>query len=124
MSPKTRGRSKAPAHSTAEEDITTGLNAETFKGLAWRSVEIPMVMPKPELMPLTGGYRKTPVLQIGAEVYCDTSLILAEIERGKEEAALVMGGLPVDLDGRARLAGEHRLGADDVRDVVLHRPSR
>jgi glutathione S-transferase len=32
-------------------------------------------------MPLTGGYRKTPVLQIDADIYCDTQLILREIER-------------------------------------------
>jgi glutathione S-transferase len=52
-----------------------------FKDLAWDSVQIPMVMPKPELMPLTGGYRKTPVLQIGADIYCDTRLIARELER-------------------------------------------
>ena len=52
-----------------------------IKQLAWSSVDIPMVMPKPDLMPLTGGYRKTPVLQIGAEVYCDTALILDQLER-------------------------------------------
>ena len=48
-----------------------------IKGLAWRSVQIPMVMPKPDLTALTGGYRKTPVLQVGADVYCDSSLIAA-----------------------------------------------
>jgi glutathione S-transferase len=52
-----------------------------FKKLAWRSVVIPMVMPKPLLMPLTGGYRRTPVMQIGADIYFDTTLIAAEIER-------------------------------------------
>lgn len=52
-----------------------------LKGLAWRSVQIPMVMPKPDLTALTGGYRKTPVLQIGADVYCDTRLIAVELER-------------------------------------------
>jgi len=52
-----------------------------LKGLAWRSVQIPMIMPKPDLMPLTGGYRRTPVLQIGADIYCDTERIAAEIER-------------------------------------------
>ncbi len=52
-----------------------------LKGLAWRSVEIPIVMPKPDLTVLTGGYRKTPVLQIGADVYCDTRLIALELER-------------------------------------------
>jgi glutathione S-transferase len=51
-----------------------------LKRLSWRSVEIPMVMPKPLLTALTGGYRKTPVLQIGADVYCDTRLIATELE--------------------------------------------
>jgi glutathione S-transferase len=51
------------------------------KGLAWRSVVIPPVMPRPDLMPLTGGYRRTPVMQIGADVYCDTQIILRELER-------------------------------------------
>lgn len=45
------------------------------KGLAWRSVKVPRVAPKPDLVALTGGYRKVPVLQIGADVYCDTRLI-------------------------------------------------
>ena len=52
-----------------------------IKQLAWRSVEIPSMMPKPDLMPLTGGYRKTPVMQIGADIYCDTQIILRELER-------------------------------------------
>jgi glutathione S-transferase len=52
-----------------------------LKKLAWRSVQIPLVMPKPDLTALTGGYRKTPVLQIGADVYCDTRLIAVELER-------------------------------------------
>ena len=51
-----------------------------IKGLAWSSVEIPRIMPKPDLMPLTGGYRKTPVLQIGADIFCDTQRILREID--------------------------------------------
>ena len=52
-----------------------------LKGVSWRSVEIPRWMPKPELMPLTGGYRKTPVMQVGADIYCDTRCILREVER-------------------------------------------
>lgn len=51
-----------------------------IKGLSWHSVKIPVVMPKPDLMPLTGGYRKTPVMQIGADIYCDTQCILRELE--------------------------------------------
>ena len=45
------------------------------KGLSWRSVKVPRIAPKPDLVALTGGYRKVPVLQIGADVYCDTRLI-------------------------------------------------
>ncbi len=52
-----------------------------LKGLHWRSVQIPRWMPKPDLMPLTGGYRKTPVMQIGADIYCDTRSILRELDR-------------------------------------------
>lgn len=46
-----------------------------YKKAAWSAVDIPMVMPKPDLVALTGGYRKTPVLQVGCDVYCDTPLI-------------------------------------------------
>lgn len=52
-----------------------------YKGLAWRAVTIPPVAPKPDLTPLTGGYRRTPVLQVGADIYCDTRLILRELDR-------------------------------------------
>ena len=52
-----------------------------IKRLAWRSAIIPSVMPKPDLLPLTGGYRHTPVLQIGADIYCDTRLIADELDR-------------------------------------------
>ena len=52
-----------------------------LKKLTWRSVTIPSVMPKPDLVALTGGYRHTPVLQIGADIFCDTRLIARELER-------------------------------------------
>ena len=51
-----------------------------YKNLAWKSVLIPQIMPKPDVQALTGGYRKTPILQIGADIYCDTSLICDVLE--------------------------------------------
>lgn len=51
------------------------------KGLGWRSVIVPRIAPKPDLVALTGGYRKVPVLQVGADLYCDTRLIAWELER-------------------------------------------
>lgn len=52
-----------------------------LKGLAWRSVDVPVMMPKPDVLPLTGGYRRTPFLQIGADVYCDSLLMCRVIDR-------------------------------------------
>ena len=59
-----------------------------YKKLSWQGVTIPMVMPKPDLMPLTGGYRRTPVLQIGADIYCDTSLICTMLDHVQPEPSL------------------------------------
>ena len=50
------------------------------KNIAWRSVEQPVIMPKPKLIPLTGGYRRIPVLQLGADIYCDTGIIIRKID--------------------------------------------
>lgn len=63
-----------------------------FKGLSWRSVIIPSFMPKPDLVALTGGYRNTPVLQIGADVYCDTRIIARTLERLHPTPTLFPGG--------------------------------
>ncbi len=62
-----------------------------MKGLAWQSVEIPRLRPKPDLMPLTGGYRLTPVMQIGAEVFCDSQCIIRELERRFPEPTVFPG---------------------------------
>ena len=52
-----------------------------LKGVRWGAVEQPRMAPKPALTALTGGYRRIPVLQIGADIYCDTRCILRELER-------------------------------------------
>ena len=69
-----------------------------LKNLDWTSVLISRIMPRPDLMPLTGGYRRTPVMQIGADIYCDTQLMMLEIERHSPEKPL----LPVGQEGEAR----------------------
>lgn len=61
-----------------------------IKELPWRSVEIPSILPKPDLVALTGGYRHTPVLQIGADIYCDTRLIADELDRRFPERPLLL----------------------------------
>jgi glutathione S-transferase len=64
--------------STFSEKVRTALG---LKGLAWQSVEIAGVPPRPLLTPLTGGYRRAPVLQVGADIYCDTNTILPALDR-------------------------------------------
>jgi len=63
-----------------------------FKQIAWQSSLIPRILPKPDLVPLTGGYRRTPVMQIGADVYCDTVSIMRELERRFPAPKLFPGG--------------------------------
>ena len=63
-----------------------------FKRLAWKSVRISRIMPRPDLMPLTGGYRRTPVMQIGADIYCDTQIIIRELETRFPAPTLFPGG--------------------------------
>jgi glutathione S-transferase len=62
------------------------------KGVAWRAVEQPTIMPKPQLVPLTGGYRRIPVLQIGADIYCDSQLIARVLEQLHPQPTLYPGG--------------------------------
>jgi glutathione S-transferase len=68
-----------------------------LKKLAWTSVLISRIMPRPDLMPMTGGYRRTPVMQIGADIYCDTQCIMRELEQRFPEPSL----LPRGYDGLA-----------------------
>lgn len=69
-----------------------------LKDLAWASVQTPNMLPKPDLLPLTGGYRRAPVMQIGADIYCDTQVILAEIERRVPSPPTALGlGWAVNL---------------------------
>ncbi len=75
-----------------------------FKQLSWRSVTIPAIMPKPDLTALTGGYRKTPVLQVGADIYCDTALIARRLEAEKATPALFPEGQEFNVASFAQWA--------------------
>lgn len=66
-----------------------------FKRMAWRSVLVPLAMPKPDVTALTGGYRKTPNLQVGADIYCDTALIAQVIDALQPEPPLVPASAPM-----------------------------
>ncbi len=70
-----------------------------FKKLAWKSVYVPNMMPKPDVTALTGGYRRTPVMQIGADIYCDTALIADVLERLQSSPSLY----PADVAGASKI---------------------
>jgi glutathione S-transferase len=78
-----------------------------YKKLAWRSVIMPPIMPKPELTALTGGYRKAPVMQLGRDIYCDSRLIARLLDRLHPEPPLLPPHLKASCQAFASL--EHKL---------------
>jgi glutathione S-transferase len=84
-----------------------------IKRLAWLSVRMPMLPPKDDLVALTGGYRGTPVLQIGADVYVDSQCIARELERRYPSPSLFP-------DGNAGLAYASVKWADAYFRAGLH----
>ena len=75
--------------STFSEKVRIALG---LKQLAWHSVDIPGMPPRPLLTPLTGGYRRAPVMQVGADIYCDTHAILGALDRIRPEPSLFPAG--------------------------------
>jgi glutathione S-transferase len=51
-----------------------------LKGHAWHSIEMPLIAPKPDVEALTGGYRGTPILQHGADIYVDNWMIARALD--------------------------------------------
>ena len=73
-----------------------------YKKLAWKSVIVPAIMPKPDVQALTGGYRKTPFLQIGSDVYCDSALMCDVLEHLQPAPTLY----PASHKGLARVLAQ------------------
>ncbi|MFS8180257.1 glutathione S-transferase family protein [Pseudovibrio denitrificans] len=68
-----------------------------YTGISWSSVQAPLTPPRPSIDPLVGGYRRIPVAQKGADVFCDTILIAEEIARLSENPQLSPYGQSEDL---------------------------
>ena len=66
-----------------------------WKALAWRSVLVPAILPKPDVVALTGGYRRTPFLQIGGDIYCDSALAARVIDNLHSAPALYPAAQPL-----------------------------
>jgi glutathione S-transferase len=72
-----------------------------YKKATYQTVKVPIIQPKPELAVLAGGYRKTPVMQIGADVYCDTALMARVIDRMYPENSIYPASLEAVSGGLA-----------------------
>ena len=77
-----------------------------------------MLMPKPDLTALTGGYRRIPVLQIGADVYCDTASIARRLEAISPEPACISPA-SAGLAGMIEDWADHRLAFQVVPPVLV-----
>jgi glutathione S-transferase len=89
-----------------------------FKGLPWCSVDQPIMMPKADLVALTGGYRRIPVLQVGADVYCDTALIARRLDALYPDRPLVPAA-QAGLIGVVEDWADHRLFFQCVPPVIV-----
>ena len=76
-----------------------------LKGLSWTSVEMPMIAPKPDVEALTGGYRGTPVLQMGADVFVDNWMIARALDDAAPGAPAINARGPLS-DGALYAWGE------------------
>jgi glutathione S-transferase len=67
-----------------------------YCNLEWQSVLTSAMPPRSFLLPLAGGYRRIPVAQIGADIFCDTRIISAEVSILTQRPEFAMASLSDD----------------------------
>ncbi|MFT6991527.1 MAG: glutathione S-transferase [Paraglaciecola sp.] len=77
------------------------------KNAHYNVVNIPVIMPKPDLVALTGGYRKTPVLQHDNHIYCDTRLMAQVIDEQFSSESIFPSELSLTANTVAQWADQH-----------------
>lgn len=78
-----------------------------YKNAPWHAVTQSMWLPRPHLTPMTGAYRRIPVLQIGADVWCDTRLIARKLDALFPDPPLVPRGLEAATEAITQWADRH-----------------
>lgn len=78
-----------------------------YKSAHYKVVNIPIIMPKPNLVALTGGYRKTPVLQHHNHIYCDTRLMARVIDEQFGNESIFPSELSLTTNTLAQWADQH-----------------
>ncbi len=101
-----------------------------YSELGWASVIHKEAPPRKELEVLTGGYKRIPVAQIGADIFCDSNIIAAEIAElsGKPELDLYQASQEVKdfvehVEGKIFFAGVLGAGSSKLRKKVLKQMS-
>jgi glutathione S-transferase len=64
-----------------------------YADLSWQSCMTREMPPRPLLARLAGGYRKIPVAQIGADIFCDSHIIATEIAQLSNKPLLAVENL-------------------------------
>ena len=64
---------------------------------SWGSVLSPAMPPRPNVDPLTGGYRRIPIAQVGADIFCDTAIIAQEIALQSPISGLSADSVPNEV---------------------------
>ena len=78
-----------------------------YAGVPWQSLPSPEMPPRPNIDPLSGGYRRIPIAQVGADIFCDSRLISAEIARESQRSSLdPAAASAAERDYAAHLEGE------------------
>ena len=62
----------------------------------WQSCITREMPPRPLLARLAGGYRKIPVAQMGADIFCDSKIIAAEIAQLSQKPLLAVENLDAE----------------------------
>jgi len=72
----------------------------SMRGIPHFQVDVPMTLPRPEVIELLGiGYRRIPLLAVGNDVYCDTGLIVPQLEKRVPPSAEYVSVFPPRKDG-------------------------
>lgn len=59
-----------------------------YTNSSWRSLISPAWPPRPNIDPMSGGYRRIPIAQVGADIFCDSALIAQEIANTQKQPSL------------------------------------
>lgn len=78
-----------------------------YADMEWQSALTAEMPPRPIVTALTGGYRKIPVAQVGADIYCDTRTITSVIARHSARPELDIENCDQEIkDFVSRVEGE------------------